>query len=494
MAFFMSGSPVAGHNLRGQQVLGGNIAGHNLASSVGARPRALHVVGRTQDENHDICGEYYLIGTHLGRAAYVMQGSGAAIRFWPPMRRWVIDRHGLRDSDVCVAYADEQCSMDHPASDQPLIWHVWDSMRQAHVVDSGVMVIDAPTELTLVGRAFDNGKSNLQGSYNLVGVHHGRPLYHSPTHLIRYDNFESRWFVCEAGQMTSTCVCAYADGPHSQNPGDLSLMWNFWDIGQNKHVPNPTMKVMDAPPVVHVIGRRGDAENRRINGTYHLACAHDSRPLYVQPETSSTIYYCPKQDRWMIDCNDQAEEGLMSHFSNWLIKGDWSAQRCTAFAEAMGTTDPCSFQLDWHIFDSRSGRHLQDPDVRVTAAPIAVTFLGRELHRDNAEVNGNYLICGTHQGFPCYQKDECLDLFIAHASADRWMITRDLTRADNCLAYADSPVEVGHPVTTGMIWHVFEQTRGCFLPDQMLGVVVSARGPTKIPSDAPARTQFFGGA
>ena len=67
------------------------------------------------------------------------------------MCRWVIDREGLRESDTCVAFADD-VGCDHPAN-MELIWHVWESAAFGHLPDAEVAAVDSPATLSLVGRS-----------------------------------------------------------------------------------------------------------------------------------------------------------------------------------------------------------------------------------------------------------------------------------------------------------------------------------------------------
>lgn len=97
---------------------------------VSGHPSSFHIVGRAAGrENADLCGEYVYAGSHAGRPAYLKRGAATAVRYAPRCGRWVIDRHGLRDSDVCVAFADDDGSQ-HPARVE-LLWHIWDSRSEA---------------------------------------------------------------------------------------------------------------------------------------------------------------------------------------------------------------------------------------------------------------------------------------------------------------------------------------------------------------------------
>eukprot|EP00913_Durusdinium_trenchii_P025880 g24286.t1 len=140
-------------------------------------PRVLHIFGRSSGrENSDIVGEYVQRGAVYGRPIYRQQGSTTVIRYWPPSRRWLIDREGLRESDVCVAFAAESLDLPHPAHPE-LIWCVWQSTAQAHVPDTEVIAVSGPRCVTIVGRAGGREKDLVNGQYHFSNVVHGRPMY-----------------------------------------------------------------------------------------------------------------------------------------------------------------------------------------------------------------------------------------------------------------------------------------------------------------------------
>ncbi|CAK0847693.1 unnamed protein product [Prorocentrum cordatum] len=183
-------------------------------------PRSMHVVGRSAgQENHDICGEYVHVGQHHGFAVYQKLGSATAIRYLRSMHRWVIDRAGVRESDVCVAWANDSVGSIHPAR-ADLIWHVWDVTSQVHVMDANVVTFSAPAKITLVGRAANRENASANGEYTLAGVCHSRPLYQhrNGTAVLRFHSDEGRWLLSSVYDSGNVC-CAFAEGDSMPHPG-----------------------------------------------------------------------------------------------------------------------------------------------------------------------------------------------------------------------------------------------------------------------------------
>jgi len=503
MAGLVEGSrnPADNFNMANHMAAGFNIAGHNMVvpnmpgqasgivaeQAASSRPQMLRVIGRReQRENSDICGEYSLVGTHDGRAVYRMASTGTAIRYYSPMGRWVIDRRGIHDSDVGVAYADESLCNDHPACGQELIWHVWESGQGQHVADMEVMVLDAPRTLALVGRP---GSDCVE--FEVAGVQHGRPIYKNGQYLIRYDGQEGRWFICQA--ISGNLCMAYADGAKAQHPGKLGLLWNFWDDRQSAHIPDPNAKLMDVPLLLHLFGRRSGSDNTGISGTYWLEGVSDARPIYAQRGTNYLIRYCAEADRWLLHRSEQATRGLMNRITSWIFQSD-SAQNCDAFADAKGTSHPGHAELEWLVFETRAGRHVMDPEVRSTTAPLALTIAGRDPARDAASViNGEYLLACAHLGFPAYQKngsDVCISYWPPRS---RWTITHGLCNSESCIAYVEKAPNKDHPSDL-MLWHVFEGFRGAFISDPNISVIIPVGGPKAIPGSVGSQIAHLGGA
>merc|ERR1712083_48858 len=66
------------------------------------------------------------------------------------MKRWVIDRGGLRHSACCVAHADDINESEHPVN-TGYVWHIYESARGCHLPDRDVGVIIPPnTPVALV--------------------------------------------------------------------------------------------------------------------------------------------------------------------------------------------------------------------------------------------------------------------------------------------------------------------------------------------------------
>ncbi|CAL1148965.1 unnamed protein product [Cladocopium goreaui] len=187
---------------------------------VTAAPGTIQVLGRASGkENWALNGEYKLIGLHQGKVAYQKAGKfkhaisswiarvvpetptpasfqKSARGYWRVGDRWLIDLEGLRDVDICNAYADAQ-STSYPGEIR-LSWHIWDSTRQRHVLDSSLCTLVTPSCIEVVGRESPKENMAMNGSYHLVGLHAGQPAYMKDDgsgHAIRYWPREERWLI-----------------------------------------------------------------------------------------------------------------------------------------------------------------------------------------------------------------------------------------------------------------------------------------------------------
>lgn len=401
-----------------------------------------------------------------------------AIRWWPRLSRWVIDREGVREAEVCVAYADDTRDSEHPAN-MELVWHIWDSVEQSHVRDMEVVSVDAPPTLTFVGHGQGHENISVNGEYELTGARHGNPLYSNRCKdlVIRYCKQENRWLLSELREQENNNCFAYADAGNTRHPGHIELQWNFFEPDRGGFVHDPAARVLEAPSILHIIGRAAQAENARINGTYHLAGVHDGRTVYVMPGTQYVIRYSSKRDLWLIDCEGLAQPSLASRTYNWIMNSEGANESCCAYAQACGATNPGNASLEWQVWDTRRGRHIHDPSVRSIVAPLAVQVAGRDVHRENSDINGEYMLAGTQNGRPAYCKAGSNFAIRFFPPLGRWVIDREgLRNVDTCVAYADMP-DSQHPAKAGIVWHVFETSRGLHMADPNVSVVV--------PSDAP---------
>eukprot|EP00440_Ansanella_granifera_P024980 gb/GFBE01027133.1/.p1 GENE.gb/GFBE01027133.1/~~gb/GFBE01027133.1/.p1 ORF type:complete len:517 (+),score=60.72 gb/GFBE01027133.1/:1-1551(+) len=434
----------------------------------GDAPETLHLLGRpVGQENHDICGEYTRDGMIEGRAVYKQVGSNTAISF--RQGRWVVDREGVRDSDVVVAYAFDTANGRHPAGAK-LMWHVWSSKGNAFVQDSEVFVLEAPTVLTFVGHS--SQASQVNGEYRLSGLNEGRPFYRKSDGadaVIRYNALENRWLISAAEHTGSMCS-AFAEAQDTMHPGHVHLQWSAYV--DNRWGADPHAHCLAAPSAVHVLGRREQAPNSRICGIYHLAGVQEGKPLYVRPGTKAVIRYFPKQERWLIDCDALSEPGVIGRLLQWLQRGEATQplDACAAFAQANGSLHPGHLDLEWNIWEPQQNRHVPDPCVRATTAPQCLHVSGPPPAAENGDIAGDYVLVGLHMGYPAYQKSN--SPMAIRRQQRRWVIDREgLRDSETVVAWADAASSAQHPGDGGSYqWHIFKSSQGAFVVDPAIGV------------------------
>jgi len=446
-------------------------------------PHTLHVVGMDPGrENADICGEYRLCGKHCGYPAYKSISTSTAIRFCPSHSRWLMDRGGIRESDICVAYADAGQNAWSPTS-YDLVWHVWDSRHSTFVHNEQVMATEEPLSITFVGRDVDLSNSACNGEYQLHCLRDGKPLYvhKAADMLIRYYAQEGRWLLSGKHDVGNMCM-AYADGDDSPHPACPALRWHFWAPERQDWVFDQQAGAVDAPGSVHVVGRDEQFGNSRINGTYQMVAVFQGRPLYWQKGTQQIIRYSPKSDNWLIQCDGVPQPTRLKRFFTWIFNGDSSATEdtCTAFAKAYGRNHP-AHAVQWQVFDTICGNFKPDSSVLVTAAPLVVNVSGRQDGRCCSIINGTYTLAAAINGYPAYKKVGA-QLVLYHFRHNRWLIAKtvDLANSGVCMAYADSQSEEGHPDGLRSGWHVWENSRNLHLPDPSVLVTAATNAPASM--------------
>jgi len=317
---------------------------------VTACPSELQIIGRAAGrENFALNGTYKLIGLHQGRVAYQKEGDKHAIRYWALGDRWLLDLEGLRDIDVCNAYADAHGSL-HPGT-TGLAWHVWDSVRNKHVLDSTLQSIVAPAVIELVGREPPKENVSMNGTYFLVGLFCGRPAYMKADgtgHAIRYWPREDRWLIDLDGLRDIDLCNAYAEAiPGLEHPGDLSLVWHVWETSRGRHLTDPAVRTIATPHWVTVSGRDPYKENAALNGKYHLVDVVEGKPAYKKEDCDHVMRYWPSEDRWVID----------------LEAGFNGADIANAYADAKGAEHPGNTELLWYVWETSRGCHVADEDI-----------------------------------------------------------------------------------------------------------------------------------
>jgi len=256
--------------------------------------------------------------------------------------------------DVCNAYADAH-GTQHPGA-MGLTWHVWDSGRGRHVIDSTLQSVVAPGVIELVGREPPKENQSMNGSFHLVGLHCGRPAYMKADgsgHAIRYWPREDRWLVDLDGLRDVDMCNAYSEAVGGfEHPGDLGMVWHVWETSRGRHLTDPQVRTFVAPYIVRITGRDPYKENAALNGEYRLVDVVESKPAYKKEDSEHVIRYWPAEDRWIIDL----EAGFLG--------GDVA----NGYADAKGAETPGNNELLWYVWETTRGCHVADEDV--IAEPI----------------------------------------------------------------------------------------------------------------------------
>eukprot|EP00746_Dinoflagellata_sp_MGD_P087290 gnl/MRDRNA2_/MRDRNA2_34637_c0_seq1.p1 gnl/MRDRNA2_/MRDRNA2_34637_c0~~gnl/MRDRNA2_/MRDRNA2_34637_c0_seq1.p1 ORF type:complete len:959 (+),score=117.30 gnl/MRDRNA2_/MRDRNA2_34637_c0_seq1:112-2988(+) len=414
-------------------------------------PEVLRVVGRDNSrENASLNGEYRITQMHEGKPIYQKLGTTVVIRYWPREQRWLIDKDGNRQSDVCNAFA-EQRRARHPAVDD-LIWHVWESAHSRHMVDPSFFVTTNPETIQCRGRRAGKENDRINGEYTLVGLHQGKVAYQKlgTQHVIRYWPQDDRWLIDFEGLRDCGVCNAFCDADGTSHPGHGTLHWNIWETTRGKHIPDPDVRTFTAPGSCEMIGQEIISDNVTINGTYELMGLHDGKPWYQQGVNGHCIKFNFEKHQWQLDPEDFG--GV-----------------CKAFAEVADTEHPGSKDLVWHVWAIACRRYITDAAMKSFTAPRFVEIKGRAKGKSNRSINGLYHVCGFHKGLPAYRKVGKVPsnhTIRYWPPADQWIIDaegiRDIGLA-NAWAHANCADHPGYP---SLIWHVWEQSWGQHLADE----------------------------
>ncbi|CAK9039478.1 unnamed protein product [Durusdinium trenchii] len=272
-----------------------------------AVPASLRLLGRAGGlENSDICGYYVHSGWNEGHATYLQVGSHTALMF----RRgcWVIDRQGVQDSEMAVAWAKDNGALAPTASTFGP-WFIWSESAQDFLADANLIAIDAP-DVTFISR-----RSDISGEYHFAGLSDGSPYYANGDMLIRYHSEGRKWLVAGTEHKGNNCI-AFAEAQDTPHPGFAFLKWHVWNGATGQWNADANCHCLAAPSVIHVLGRHAQACNARICGSYHLAGLREGRPLYLLPGKKAVIRYASETDRWLIDFEALAE--LVSEPPSWV--------------------------------------------------------------------------------------------------------------------------------------------------------------------------------
>jgi len=416
-----------------------------------AVPNVIIVMGRhSSRENADLMGEYYRITDFCKKPAYKKPGTMFCLKYWAPADRWVIDRGGLRNQDVCSAYSEQSDARDPMAEE--LVWRVWESTVREHVCDPHVFITSAPRNLMVC--CPKDSLQSIGGQYVLSGLHQGRVFYtkEGGKHVIRYFHAAKRWLIDAEGLRSSDVCSAYADvtGEVGRVHPGVRHLWHSWDAEANIHRANPALVCCECPRYLILGGRGRLRDFNQINGVYLLHGLFHGRPAYVKAGGKHAIRYWPREDRWLLD-----------------LQGLRSSDSCSAFAEAHdGQDHPASISLIWHIWEPSRSRFIVDGQVRTTTAPVSISVEGRLPLRSYSEMNGVYLMCGFHDGLAYYKKDDADHEIRYDVSLDQWIVDLgfDPCNAGIHVAFANARGTV-NPANADLVWHVWEPTAGSHMPD-----------------------------
>lgn len=429
----------------------------------------------TASENADICGVYVFVKNLNGFPAYQNRTTQVVIRWYAPSRRWLVDRGGFRNSEVCVAFANEISGLGHPAHPN-MVWYIWDTKRNTHAKADEVSSVDAPQEFTFSKQGGPEQENFIvNGKYVLHDIAHSRPMYLNSDlecgTAMWFNPREQRWCISDRQNYGSDIVCAYAAVGHEFHPLDPSLQWWFWESSKEAFVLDPTAGSIDAPESVHVLCPNPQAP--QICGTYQLYGIQHGKPVYLQTNGPSVIRCSSDGSKWLIDCDGRQQPGLLTKFHQWIMTGssDDARERCTAWAAAQMTNHPGHLNLQWHVWDQAGQRHVPDTTLVCTGAPLHINVTGQIVSRDNFDVAGNYNLQGSTatDGIALYSKPGT-NICIYYSKSKRWVIDRHGT-ADNgvCVAYADTKDCQEYP-SSELTWHAFDRSTGGFKPDPSMRV------------------------
>ncbi|CAK9038817.1 unnamed protein product [Durusdinium trenchii] len=430
-----------------------------------AVPASLRLLGRAGGlENSDICGYYVHSGWNEGHATYLQVGSHTALMF----RRgcWVIDRQGVQDSEMAVAWAKDNGALAPTASTFGP-WFIWSESAQDFLADANLIAIDAP-DVTFISR-----RSDISGEYHFAGLSDGSPYYANGDMLIRYHSEGRKWLVAGTEHKGNNCI-AFAEAQDTPHPGFAFLKWHVWNGATGQWNADANCHCLAAPSVIHVLGRHAQACNARICGSYHLAGLREGRPLYLLPGKKAVIRYASETDRWLIDFEALAEPGILGRILQWALKME-TGDAFSAFADARGTFHPGHVFLEWHVWETAQSRAVLDPCVRATSAPQKLQVSGRGHGQENGDISGDYFLVGLHKGWPAYQQRGTS--MAIRREKKRWVIDREGLRDSlTCVAFAQATPGFQHAGDGGsQKWHVYDSRAACHALD--VAIQVRADGP-----------------
>merc|ERR1719382_2413114 len=124
--------------------------------------------------------------------------------------------------------------------------------------------------------------------------------------------------------------------------------------------------------------------------------------------------------------------------------------------------------LVWNVWETSRGRHLTDMSVHTIVAPHCVRISGRDQHKENSMINGDYQLVNIVEGKAAYRKINSDDQHVLRywPAEDRWIIDLEagFDGGDIANAYADANGAT-HPGNSDLLWYIWETQQGRHIPD-----------------------------
>lgn len=344
-------------------------------------PVTVTVVGRSKPEDSYVNGQYHITDKlDSGRPVYVQMREDTSpiyLRYNNAEDVWMITPYEMGNDVIRAACA---CALgaSHPGF-AGLEWHFC-GPQKVWAVDPAVCALVAPIFVHVIGRDPGSANGKINGTYQLAGARDGRPIYvkpgtrslirYSPKHdwwLINADGLQEpsvltriyQWILSGDSSAAENQCSAYCKALNTEHPGHCCLEWSVWDNASGRHMPDPRVRVTDAPTWLQVAGRHPKRLHANINGDYFMFDSICGRPAYQQRAQ------CPLTMMWHGKCQ------------RWVVSQDLRGDGCVAYCDDLDEDCPTRTQTRpvWRIYERQRGEFVTDMEVHVTEPPGAQSCL-----------------------------------------------------------------------------------------------------------------------